>query len=1411
MRRPSENAEIASEAGGDSGFQIGWLSNTLNSNKLGYKTLSTTFLNPFVYGRPSEVLGGDKLACLSSTEVNSLLLECKRTGDGMIADGADVDSALFYRLRLGLVEPSFAQRTIANALLGSPRRTIAFVGHFRHHWIALRFRAPDRHQHMILEVFDSAPSPIVQRDLRKLAASLRWPAPTFIDGPRQARGSDECGLFALAAVLLSYVVPDQQLPTGTFDLQPLRDVLLDEKHPRVPRFLEVVRNIYGIGQPSMPIFDIDACFDSADNHVCPGCHLSVHITNPAQRSNIIRNHLLSNVHRRNVPRAAATVTSFCGKLPNGGSDQCTASKQSKHGGTQCSSPAVALGLCRMHLLLSRRSSVPCGATSKAGRLCSHMATHGLHHCAFHVSDVDFNSWVHQIRSHPDVVPVLALAAPPLPQAAPMAPAPDASALVEALAHAHDPDFENELAALMLPWTFEPLPLPSASSTLPLGATYGRLRSHVQQRGHASHPLAALAWKRPTLLGHARSLRSFFGTDPTSDAALNARLLTMPMIPALLEIINTRRRKRGWRWTSTLRTMAELAGALRYLPVSQGIASVTLSDHVDWLAAIRGVAGKAKSERPRVPKAATAVQVLGAIRAEPRREVRLLLAATWLCTGRTGDCRLLSPEDTALHDEQFTVTFRDGKTISRRGPFSLHTEFPAGWRQELGIADGDVSWVGLLKKASVHDVLLALRRIDPTLENRSIRRGALQTLALSGTPEDVLLLFSGHTSFATLRRYLGWGAIGSEKKSTMTSAAKALAPRESPPAAVIGGAPTPLGCENERWLQFLGVEAPPLSALPSTVPIGDPNQLPMMSKDVAGAIDIGIVLKLLNAPHALGMEFQHWAAAIPAELRQFSESSLGWLHDRRLYEKLDEYQPAVKVRTRKHACCRLPVHDFEIQQKLRKYELEEEALNSPIQAWLRIFAVPEWHKEPPRRRHIAEPLLNDRFCATPTVKFRSRQQRHDIISGFPGGYATTLDLASFFDQIPLHPDVRQFFGIRFGKKRSRMKVLPMGFRPSAQLAQVITWLLCTGLEIAGVRIITYVDNILILAPTAQEAERVRKIIRGRAKLIGAIFNPDEEGPSRRFEFLGEAFDLTGEAVSVSVSRKTIKKLNLLDEDKLFEAAMTKRQLAAVVGLALFASGSGLARNDIFLHFHALRFYREQLSFSNGRMISLWDDPISPAPTQVRQCFTEWLSQLKRNVPRQITPSTPDDDSHADILFTDACETGWGAIHCRPDGSIRVIAQQWSPEDHEAWDLSSAVSSEPLAVANAMLRCITPALSKRVIAYTDHLPIVYAVEADCARAYAYWRLQQTLRRIPVPCSVRFVPGSANPADSFSRGGDLSHDSWTHVLCEALEYHRSTQGHLEKAEDGEHGVSQPEWLATARNPSRALVASCHGTAPI
>jgi len=85
------------------------------------------------------------------------------------------------------------------------RRRVFFPLFARHHWIAGILRVNARGKE-ILELHDSAPSPIVGKDVRKKLRIL-WPQLKVysVAGPRQRPGSDDCGLFMAAFFFGDYL------------------------------------------------------------------------------------------------------------------------------------------------------------------------------------------------------------------------------------------------------------------------------------------------------------------------------------------------------------------------------------------------------------------------------------------------------------------------------------------------------------------------------------------------------------------------------------------------------------------------------------------------------------------------------------------------------------------------------------------------------------------------------------------------------------------------------------------------------------------------------------------------------------------------------------------------------------------------------------------------------------------------------------------------------------------------------------------------------------------------------------------------------------------------------------------------------------------------------------------------------
>jgi hypothetical protein len=519
----------------------------------------------------------------------------------------------------------------------------------------------------------------------------------------------------------------------------------------------------------------------------------------------------------------------------------------------------------------------------------------------------------------------------------------------------------------------------------------------------------------------------------------------------------------------------------------------------------------------------------------------------------------------------------------------------------------------------------------------------------------------------------------------------------------------------------------------------------------------------------------------SQLRSLAYDTFGWCWDDRKYHALwsDRIRYSSSSRLRRNASCFLSPEDVDIQLHLAKYEVTDP---SAVLAWCRVFSVPQPAKG--TRRHICEPLVNDWFTSTPTVAFPSVAARQRVIAKYAGGFAVTLDFSSFFDQIPLSAAVSQFFGIRTSRGTCRMRVLPMGFRPSAAIGQCVTWAVCdlTVDELGGGTILSYIDNILVLAPTHADALRIARLVMARAHSIGAVFNEAEPTPSQRFTFLGATYDL---ASSIRTSQQSDKTLAKVEHVHSFlttappKLACTRREIAALVGLFVFASSTCATQLPHF--YHALKFYREVASISAHD--NAWDDVIS-FPSQARASFQSWAADLLANKPLVLSAEKTRPPS--DVLYVDASEAGWAAIHVR-DSRIRVVAERWSAEDHRRWNLASSVASEPLAIRKALCRLVAPASSSSVTVYTDHQPVVYANASPCAKGYAYWRLQLFLLEFGVPVTIAHISGAANPADVFSRGcgvSALTDISWQACLTAALADHQSKGAPTAPNDYGEHG---------------------------
>lgn len=197
------------------------------------------------------------------------------------------------------------------------------------------------------------------------------------------------------------------------------------------------------------------------------------------------------------------------------------------------------------------------------------------------------------------------------------------------------------------------------------------------------------------------------------------------------------------------------------------------------AAIRVATTKTNAADVNFPHPATwseirsTINSLTTVASQPTRTAILI---AWLLAQRTGDVLKLQTRNVQVVGDYLVIKFVEGKVIGIIGPYSLHLPMDNQFTKQVWDYVKNRKSTYLFCEPAARDkageqIKLALRRINPILEQRSIRRGALTTLAMEGLPLSDLIHLSRHRDVSMLLRYLNWGmyALGLARQSSICAA------------------------------------------------------------------------------------------------------------------------------------------------------------------------------------------------------------------------------------------------------------------------------------------------------------------------------------------------------------------------------------------------------------------------------------------------------------------------------------------------------------------------------------------------------------------------------------------------------------------------------------------------------------------
>ena len=174
------------------------------------------------------------------------------------------------------------------------------------------------------------------------------------------------------------------------------------------------------------------------------------------------------------------------------------------------------------------------------------------------------------------------------------------------------------------------------------------------------------------------------------------------------------------------------------------------------------------------------------------------------------------------------------------------------------------------------------------------------------------------------------------------------------------------------------------------------------------------------------------------------------------------------------------------------------------------------------------------------------------------YLAKLDLENAFKHIFVHPDDWHLLGFAWPDSAGRnrfyfSKVLNFGLRSSPFLFDVFASALQEFMSEGGVpgRIVRYVDDFLVIAPTARECQSSLDLMLKICDDAGFSVQPSKvTAPSTVTEFLGVVIDTVKQELRISPER--LREIAGEVEHWLGQKRITKRQLLSLVGKFTFAA-------------------------------------------------------------------------------------------------------------------------------------------------------------------------------------------------------------------------------------------------------------------